>query len=181
MVQAFMQLPPIIEQFAQYHSVVITADIHWAGGATSVGTVGAVVLALVLASKDGRRRRKEQEIAQASKVIAWIELVSPLEQNIFIQNDSGLPIYRFRIRAEFRKDELYCHNYYQVPPGRYVGRMSNDKAPPELLTKGRLDMWFDDVAGNHWYRAKGGTLRQLRESELGQDTEWHVFEMQLVN
>lgn len=146
---------------------MITSDVHWAAGLTAFGTVGAVIVALFLAGLEGRRRIREMAADQASRVSACAEVQDPFHHGIFVQNDSGAPIYRFRIRAEWYSHQPSCDPRRMPCPWNYIGYISSQVASGRMRLSPMprrcsgcgptMGMWYRAVMTRSTLAARNGT------------------------
>jgi hypothetical protein len=156
---------------------------NWADVGTllgAIGTVAAVVVALWIAGRDGRRARRTAERAQAVCISAWHGFVilgprGEAHQNIVMMlNGSEAPIWDVCVSAGVqhgagpaygRGAELNrCVNI--VPPGRYRVEEPNgfrEGALPGMMARLDAAISFRDADGRFWRRDATGLLTQTDE------------------
>lgn len=145
----------------------------WLAG---VGTVGALVVALVLLSHDRRARREveeERRRAQASRVVCWLEAVEVLTPvgdrrvELVLHNGSEEPVFDCRVHVDL--DAAATSTFRDggrrltlaepmLPPGQTRRPLS---LPVFDLPHASAGMAFTDTSNRRWGRGHNGRLSQL--------------------
>lgn len=142
----------------------------WVG---SVGTAGALLIAMWLLKKevnDRRQRDSEARAAQAAQVAAWtsgrVVRADPYpEMLVRIRNGSTMPI--FTVNFEFSQGVRGTFVRYILAMGPEETREFRILLPS--YPKGETiapSLTFADAAGRRWFRDGNGKLRELAEREL---------------
>ncbi|WP_410676425.1 hypothetical protein [Amycolatopsis sp. cmx-4-68] len=151
------------------------ASGQWVGG---IGTIGAVVVALWIAIRDGRvaradraKRDLRERQEQASKVTAWIETDDAGQVFMIVANANSeavnhvvvsfdlvwhLPMTGSTLHRgpEIEPDEYL---YAVLPPGKWRMPVPADRRGGDGLTPGVM-LAFTDSRNGHWLRLTDGTL-----------------------
>jgi hypothetical protein len=171
-----------------------TVGVIWGDLATwvaAVGTVGAVVVALWLASRDSRERARGERRRQAETVTAWISggyslvagenrFVAP----VAVQNGSSQLVYRFiaSLVQDLRGQEsspqpgLKWRVFVgELPPGR--SQFTIEHPGGGMHFRAGIELAFQDAAGRWWVRKGNGRLDEIREDPaahygLGEPLPW---------
>lgn len=165
----------------------------WPGNVTDWGTVlgaiataAAVVVALYVAGRDGRRARRADVWSQASKVSAWHAdlLLGPrgherTEKVVVILNESGAPIWDVCVSAGgqhgaasawYEGNELNnCVTI--IPPGRYripAPAGFDEGASPGMNTRLDAAISFRDADGAFWRRDAAGHLARTKRNPFAE-------------
>ena len=145
--------------------------------ATAFGTIGAVITALVLASADGRRRRREEERCQAEHISAWMENL-PLGEEVvidgetyvklIIQNASAQLVYSTIasiVNAQTEDSVGGVGDYFT-----YVGRLPPGRSEYDIRHPGHgmhkkfsIELAFEDARGKSWVRR--GKVHHVRAQQ----------------
>jgi hypothetical protein len=147
----------------------------------AAGTVFAFFLAVLIYWESTKREGARQERQQAEQVTAWIEYY---ESGVFrkilipiaVNNGSNQPIYQLVVSQvslpggfKWRDsgfdavgDKSFRLFLALVPPGKKSYRMKNraDTGGKDVPLLG-IELAFTDAAGQHWCRARDGTLKKL--------------------
>lgn len=154
----------------------------WLG---AFGTTAAVTVALLLASKETRLRKRLEHRQQADRVTAWVvnprgpegtggTFTAPSEW-VALLNSSDAVVYDAVVTLRFKVKDS------DVPVARHV--FARFLQPGESLTRVRgplndagdeiatdvaenASIAFTDTHGTHWRRDSAGTLTELSESAL---------------
>lgn len=141
----------------------------------AIGTVGAVIVALVIAFRDSRQRARAERSAQADNITAWQSVVGRGTFNerahINLSNSSSLPIYDIALSygapygegARFQTGASKQIFLLRLPPGKCQVRElpkvpKLDKPQYEL----GISISFRDSYGRFWRRDASGVLTETR-------------------
>ena len=162
------------------------ASGQWAGG---IGTIGAVVVALWIAIRDGRVARADRQARdlrerqeQAAKVTAWIERAEPgadaagymivsnanaeAINHVFVSFDlvRQLPMTGSTLhRGPSIEDDEYLYAFR--PPWKWRMPIREEWQRPDL-TPGVM-LAFTDSRGGHWLRLTDGRLIEKDQHVVG--------------
>jgi len=138
---------------------------------TAFGTVGAVLVALIVAGAEYYRTKRDRDRAQASLVTAWISTVEDFSANptrilamYTVHNGSTAPVFEFVAtlpRWYLGGPEEKITNPVMIVPTKEPMYPWPD--PEEVAVAGdvALRITFRDGAGMWWERADDGRLRRL--------------------
>lgn len=156
----------------------------WADLLGAVSTFAAVVVALAVAGRDGRRQRRADTWRQASQVSAWKGFVllgaRPHETGVdvvLLLNSSDQPIWDVCVSAGAQygaaprfgegNDLNLCVT--MIPPGRYripAPKGFEEGSAPGMSTRLDAAISFRDADGNSWRRDAAGQLKKTRARPL---------------
>lgn len=150
---------------------------NWSDAVSGIGTLSAVVLAVVSILVDRLRHREElqRELdSSESSVFLWLSSVVEVDDNdrpvgrswvLKIQNTTTSPVYEWRVTFEGRQDHLCAAATRPVLPGENIFNLEflDDIEPkaiprPALVFKGRF--------GNVWRRTELGDVSKSEQSGL---------------
>ncbi|USS87633.1 hypothetical protein M3M39_05795 [Fructilactobacillus hinvesii] len=125
-----------------------------------------VAWSIHLGHKNNVDKQNKEERSQAEKVSAWISI-----NEIFIRNDSNLPIYDVKTYLKNPKNNRNPYvimydkkpaNFDVFPPGQQCGRLFNKES---IINKPvRID--FKDTRGLKWTRNFDGLLKKQDKLEI---------------
>jgi hypothetical protein len=166
----------------------LTADWWNAIGAAfgALGTLAAVIVALILSVKQSREAEKKDRRRQAEKVTAWFDYNSQVEQSdqhkvyvvIHIRNASDQMIYDLiaqtvSVQGAFRSSAIGDSEERNSEFGRRVGNLPPGETITQINTGGGgmhkrfgIELAFKDAAGQLWVRQGDGTLKQVKKHPL---------------
>jgi hypothetical protein len=144
---------------------------------TAIGTIGAVIVALVVSVGEARRRRIAEDRKQASQISAW--LVDYDQPRIL--PESGGPLVRLKLRNV--SDELVYNLVATVVSAQagtpyqqlrtFVGRLAPGESEyaverPEAGMHRRfsVELAFEDSGGRFWRRGGKGRLERVTKDPL---------------
>ena len=143
------------------------ATLHWIDYATAVGTVGAVVIALVLALRDTVRRRadrRDQHELWARQVSVLAHVSEPGTVEITMSNLGPSVVYNVMVKVftdtgdpEPVIGQRLAFPQLSVGPGH--GSVKLDWAYGSPVTNARID--FTDLYGNRWFRTQQGEFGRV--------------------
>ncbi len=157
--------------------------VDWPAWITAFGTVGVVVVALVLAGQESRRARRRDERHQAELITAWVDEMGfngddkPFTR-VGIHNASNQSAYQVISslvavqgawpREAPQGDERYESHYriflWQLPPGRWTKRMEGGGRA--MMIRWGIEIAFQDAAGRYWRRFADGRLERIKENPV---------------
>lgn len=142
--------------------------------------IATVVLSLIVyhsnkvsEARETRRRQREEQLRQPSKVAAWFSQDRCLNP-VSLENASNMPVYEVVITfvrtsgascakgEEFMGDNLLRRKHALLPPGRY----SLEAPLGDLLGGGAypgVEIAFTCADGTNWIRRANGKLEQIEE------------------
>jgi hypothetical protein len=138
----------------------------------AAGTVAAVVVALWVALREGRRRRLEERRFQAELITAWVAFDDPEGKypyvKVAVANASHQVVYRLVVslgdasRGGFRPDApLQWRNFVsQLPPGETLVDVDWTTG---VSARPSVGIAFQDAAGRHWIREMSGKLVEVKD------------------
>jgi len=137
---------------------------EWFG---AVGTLLAVIVALGIALRDGRLKRRSELRNQAESVSAWPVHFGVFRKKdlIYVSNSSRLPIYDVLISygvaygagQPFAKGDDYQSAILRVPPGDYFVKAPKSHGGGMHIQLG-VSISFRDINGVYWIRDARGVL-----------------------
>ncbi|CAB0610806.1 hypothetical protein Q6D62_09090 [Corynebacterium diphtheriae] len=144
----------------------------WVG---SLGTVGTLVAALIQLALSDRARRKEQRIAHAALISAWVIGEHKQETYAKIQNGSHVPIYNIVVSLVIQagsgptkgEDVKTSHNKnacHVLPPGTHVVNIGSGWGG--MCRRPGVEVAFTDAKGRHWVRRCSGELERLKHNPI---------------
>lgn len=146
---------------------------------TAIGTVGAVIVALVLAGAETRRRAREDERRQAEHVSGWMidlppdEAISDGEPHVklIMQNASNQLVYSTiaSIVSAQSEDHVGGNENYRTYIGRLPPGISEYKIRHpghEMHKRFSIELAFEDARGKAWVRRGKGALESIRKNPL---------------
>jgi hypothetical protein len=157
----------------------MTADwaSAYAGAASAVATLLAVIVALYVSGADARRRAKDDERRQAEQITGWMEFLpedktvvnEKMWVKLILQNASNQLAYNLiasvvNANTEEHVGDNYCFR-------NYLGRLPLGKTEYTIEHPGHgmhkrfsIELAFDDAGGRTWVRrGKGGLLRVKKD------------------
>lgn len=134
----------------------------------AIGTVGALVVALLLLGKELKDRRRAAALADlqpASQVFAWAKPEKARKGwATYVLNGSNEPIYDVIVRFTPRIDRSGAQTVERlwgtVAPGRPEKGDWYPNDPREVFGFPRVEIEFTDGRGRHWVRDPDGHLEQ---------------------
>jgi hypothetical protein len=143
--------------------IVDSGDLAtWVG---SIGTTGALAVAIGLAAVDRGRTRRENASAQAAQVSAWLELTPFPDRHVVvvIKNQSKSPVNDFcAIVADHSKENAPQVTAWApgVPPSGDRIELLLDVEVPLESQKYRYELTYEftDVANRRWRHERGSGL-----------------------
>jgi hypothetical protein len=144
---------------------------------TAIGTIGAVVTALWLSSKDARRLRKEKEREQAERISGWMEELEEndperktiLTHRLIVRNASEQLVYNLVASIVTANGSPVGRNEYRtyagrVPPGQSQYIVEH---PGHGMSKRfSIEVAFQDSGGRCWVRNGKGELKRTDKDPL---------------
>lgn len=134
----------------------------WVG---SIGTTGALAVAIVLAAVDRRRSRQDSERRQASQVSAWLELARPPEQGVLLVAKNASPSQVNDLRAlieDFSSDPPACTVTWipGLPPTGVAVYIELPVDSPSEKQKYRYELSYEftDLNMRRWRHSRGAGL-----------------------
>jgi hypothetical protein len=147
---------------------------------STIGTVGAVIVALFISGGDRQRRRREDEHYQAERVTAWMLPLPPESAyqmdgeervQLVVQNTSNQLVYNTIASVVNANTEEHVGSNLQYRI--YIGRLPPGRSEYDIHHPGggmhkkfSIELVFDDSAGRTWLRKGKGTLARLSKSTL---------------
>ena len=148
----------------------------------AVGTVGTLIWAIILFIGERSRREKGEKAgrdaakrAQANLITAWIEAdpnLTPGNRQVWTHNGSEQPAFNAQLCVIESNGEVRKHEVGLIPPGpkrasplEFHTVIIQGTAVPQAF-------WFDDAAGQHWFRDWGG---QLHEYPTEETPDWYTL------
>lgn len=142
----------------------------WAEWFAAIGSVGAVIVALFVATRESRLRRKENTRKQADSISAWPIYFGLLHSKklVIISNNTQLPIYDVLVSfgvaygagQGYSEGDDYQSMILRVPPGEYFVKSPKDYGGG-MHTQLGVAISFRDVNGKFWLRDATGVLTEL--------------------
>ncbi len=170
----------------------------WVAG---IGTVGAVVVALVLAGRDGRRRDREARRSQAELQTAWMRFPpqpsdpADYKQVVTVSILNGSNQLAYKVIAslvpvrgtappnfrEMRGDLPTAFRVFvgELPPGQHDFEVAYPGGGGFI--RFAVELAFKDAAGRKWVRGVEGNLREIKAEpadhyDLPEPLDWYLFE-----
>lgn len=134
---------------------------------TMIGTVGALLIAVGVFTRDAWWRRREQTYGQAQRISAWIgdpPPNSPFNAGIHIHNGSDSMIYSIWVYDGSERKRLHTLDNV-VPPGRTV--IEGRDYERTVFRHIALQIEFTDSSGQVWVKEKNGQLIPQDYTEHG--------------
>lgn len=140
---------------------------------SSVGTVGAFAVGMVLLRKEHRREEHaddERRRGQAVMVSAWLEPHrdgNGVQQLAFhVHNASGMPIYEVSLsnQAPGTGDDSEAEFIGLVPPGQTARRPAPREWARSYFSPEPVEVEFLDSGGVLWRRDEQGLLTEVQRS-----------------
>lgn len=150
----------------------------WATVIAAVGTVGALIAALVQIARERASRLRSERVAQASRVSAWYVSDDEHGSDVTLLNDSEEPVYRALIflvmiqgagpttGKQITKDgpmDLW-RAFGVLPPGRYYATLAAGRRG--MMRQAGVEIAFTDRSGAHWVRRANGALLELSQAPV---------------
>jgi hypothetical protein len=156
----------------------------WIAG---VGTLGAVVVALWIARRDGIRRERDNRRQQAELITGWLGDYTHAAdgtqrlQTVVIQNGSQQLAYKVIASYVPTRGGGVPPNFREISKGKvgaydfraYVGELPPGRTERTIPWPGHetglrwaLELVFRDAAGRKWLRAIDGQLSEIRQEPL---------------
>jgi hypothetical protein len=162
----------------------LLADAKIAEWVTAVATFLTAVVALWMAIREARLRRRELHVAQAEQIAAWLDVDRTAEEtgitNCVVMNGSNQVIYNVIIsvvgvHGAFRKtavgvDRNSPRGGYQTyvggafPPGKQTFQIRYPGS--RLQVRYGVELTFRDCGGRYWIRSGTGVLREVKKDPL---------------
>lgn len=152
-----------------------------AAGAAA-GTVGTLVWTIILFIGERSRREKGEKQerdtarrAQANLITAWIETdpgLSPGNRRVRMHNGSEQPAFDAQLCVIDADGEVRKQTVGLIPPGPTT---AGALAFSNVIIQGTAipqAFWFDDAAGQHWFRDWDG---QLHEYPTQGTPDWYTL------
>lgn len=151
----------------------------WPEIATAVGTVGAVVVAMLIAGADARRRRKEELRKQAELIRGWMEELpdeiavvdGDMHANLVLQNASNQLAYN--LIASVVNAATETHVGQNLKFRTYVGLLRPGQTKYVIKHPGHgmhkraaIELAFEDAGGRVWLRRGRGALVRINKYPL---------------
>jgi hypothetical protein len=144
---------------------------------SALGTIGAVIVALGLASRSDRRREQDHVRRQAELVTAWIyheDIAGAEVVRIIVRNASNQCVYELvanlvTSQGAFRKTAIGLRLTFggvvgQVPPGTV--RRTIRSVGGGMHKHFAVEIAFRDAAGHCWVREGDGALCEVAKPPL---------------
>lgn len=139
---------------------------EWFG---AIGTLLAVVVALVVAFRDGRLRRKAERWRQAELISVWPVHFGRIKSKtyVYISNASKQPVFDVLISygvaygagEACTKEPEYQRAVLRVPPGEYFVKAPKSHGGDMYVQLG-FSISFRDINGRYWRRDARGVLAE---------------------
>ncbi len=145
---------------------------------TAIGTVGAVVVSLIVALYGWRRQDSLGKRRQAGSIAAWLSVDHGVA---IVNNYSMLPIYDVVLSwgattgaaGQYLTGNENTVVYNVIPPGTY--KVSLPKYPGTSMgARLGVAISFRDCSGNCWRRDARGMLLEIRDSLVANNIELPV-------
>lgn len=142
----------------------------------AVGTIGAVLVALGLARREGRRHTQEVRRRQAELITAWVEQDDPSYPWVWVTlaNASDQVVYRVVISALSIVDgspvprpsnpREWRRFISQLPPGQKKP-VSVEWYVATGVARPGVEIAFQDAGGRHWIRDTSGKLVEIKKTD----------------
>ncbi len=154
------------------------AKINWGDLPTwvaAVGTVGAVIVALVLSGREGRRQIRAQRRHQAELVTGWLSGNSrsssetqQMLRRVDLQNASSQLVYHVIISLVITRGAGTIQREYGTEYRTFLGELPPGKRSTEIehgdggmMMRFGIELAFRDAAGRSWLRDADGLLKEI--------------------
>lgn len=135
---------------------------------SAIGTVGALMLGLLLLRRELRReaeRTEDERRGHAEKISAWVEAYrkpdGTRELAFHIHNASQMPIYEVELPLPTHPGEERAAEFIGlVPPGQTIKRAAPAEWLRSYVDPEPVQIEFLDSAGRRWARDEQGSLVQ---------------------
>lgn len=157
----------------RYRPVMSDLDFGTVPGAlAAVGTVGTLVVALVLLRREAQDRRddREERAREQARLITaraggLVKGMGPQFVTLFVANRSREPIYELIAFITDRGGVKVARSFLEIQPGEHrfpidVGAELPDP-PPQLY----VDIYFIDARGISWHRDPIGQIGRYPERD----------------
>lgn len=153
--------------------LVLSAD-WW----SAIGTIAAVVVALVLAGKQSRDTLRRERQIQAEKITAWLDFSTQVSVRLRVRNASDQLIYDLvaqavSVQGAFRTTAVLDTEERNREFGALIGNVPPGETVSEINTGGggmhlrfAVEIAFRDAAGRFWLREGDGTIKEVKQHPL---------------